>query len=169
MNLHQIGIALLASAVALQTTPCQDSTVPQKPTGIAMRVTTSVGAVGNPCEAFDCVPHQSLGNLGERLALEIYALEGSPYVLFFGLPATNCQQVPQMDNALALWAPIVILEFGTVAATRTGGPCDVPFRATTFVIPTTAPLGMQFRLQMFGSGLADEGLGFSRAVEIHTR
>lgn len=166
MTLHKLAIAVIAGTVALQVTPCQ-SLPPAL--GVSMKVTTAIGVVGNACESFDCLAHQTLANLGEQLPIEIYAKEGDAYVLFFGMPVGPCQQVPQLNGALAVWAPIITLEIGLMPGNLTGGACNVPFRATSFVVPTMLPLGMQFRLQSFATGLGNEGLAFSRAVEVHTR
>lgn len=169
MTLHTFGIALLASTVAIQIASSQEQTFPRDPSGVSMMVRSSIGAVGSPCEAFDCMAHQTLAAPGERLAIEVYALADSPYVLFLGMPTPGCQAVPQLAGALGLWAPIVTLEFGIVSAVSSAGACPATLAATALVVPTTVSLGMQFRLQAFGFGMAGEGLGFTRAVEVHTR
>lgn len=160
MQLHHIAIAAVAGAIALQAAPCQDH--------VSLAVTSTIGKVGSMCEPFQCLPNQTLGNLGETLKVEVYAAVGNAYVLFTGSPAVGCQPIGGILGELAAWAPILTYQVGFISDGYVGGPCDVGLAVTKYRIPEYLPLGTQFRLQALGFTMK-EGPAFSRATEVHTR
>ncbi|MCB9887809.1 MAG: hypothetical protein H6838_20155 [Planctomycetes bacterium] len=156
-----LTVMLLAGASLMQAAPGQG--------GVAMSVRTAIGIVGYVCEPFQCLPNQTLAALGEDVEIEVYGRSLAPYVLFGGMPVVGCQPFPGLTGGLALWSPIVTLHIGGIGATGIGNDCNADVAEHKFQVPTNVPVGVQFRLQAVTFAGTDEGLGFTRAVEIHTR
>ncbi len=152
---------MLAGVCLLQAAPGQS--------GVAMSVRTAIGTVGYACEPFECLPNQTLAGLGEMVDVEVYGRVGSPYVLFGGMPVVGCQPFPGFTGGLALWSPIITLQIGGIGDTGIGNECNVDVAEYRFMVPTNVPTGVQFRLQAVTMAGTDDGFGFTRAVEIHTR
>lgn len=161
MKLHHHTLALLAGAALLQAAAGQG--------GVAMSVGTTIGTVGYACEPFQCLPNQTLAGLGETIGIEVYGRADSPFVLFSGMPVVGCQPFPGLTGGLALWSPITTLSIGAINNTGIVNDCNVDMAELKFLVPTNVPVGVQFRLQAVTFAATDEGLGFTRAVEIHTR
>jgi hypothetical protein len=157
--MHQpLLFAALAGVLALQAAPCQ----------VSMSVTTTIGTVGQVCEPFQCLPHQTLASLGENLAVEVYGMSAKPYVLFVGFPGTYCQAIGGIAGELGMVFPIYTIQVGVIAASRLPiGSCNLTPAMVTVQVASYLPIGTQFRLQALSVDV--NGPGFSRAVEIHTR
>jgi hypothetical protein len=164
MKLSNYVVLVLCGSAAF----AQDLPVPQKPVHPGLEVSSRIGTVGTACEPFQCMPHQTLAGLGEVLAVTVHAHVGSTFVLFAGLPSPICQPVLSIRGELGLWAPLITLEFGVIAAPTAFGTCGLGSLPTQFTVPTATPMGMQLRLQALGFGGTSE-LAFSRAVEVHVR
>jgi hypothetical protein len=132
-----------------------------------MSVASSVGTVGGACQPFQCLPYQTLANLGEHLNVTVYGSMNMPYVLFLGLPGEYCQVIPGIAGELGVAFPIYTVGIGTVGVYAPVSVCNTASAITQVQVANYLPLGTQFRLQVLS--VDDNGLGFSRAVEIHTR
>ena len=154
---HSLFLGALAGGLALQAASGQ----------VSMSVTSSIGTVGQACEAFQCLPHQTLAGLGENLTVEIHGMAGMPYVLAIGMPSPYCQPIVGIAGELGLAFPVFTLEIGVIVTRTTVGLCNVSPAVMTVNVSNQRPLGIQFRLQALTVGA--NGLGFTRATEIHTR
>lgn len=162
MQLHHNVLSVIAGAVALQFAPCQAQSM------VSMSVTSAIGTVGQACEPFQCLPHQTLAYLGEGLAIEVFGLPEMPYILFAGTPTIGCLPILGLSGELAVWAPIITLQLGFVSNNYVGD-CGVAVSTMSCTVPVTIPLGMQLRLQSIAMAPKLEQPAFSRAIEVHTR
>jgi hypothetical protein len=153
---HSLYLAALAGALAVQV-----------PGQVSMSVTSSIGTVGYACEAFQCLPNQTLAGLGENLTVEIFGMTNMPYVLAIGMPSPFCQTITGIGGEFALAFPVFTLEIGVIVSRMPVGLCNTSPAVTSLGVANYLPLGMQFRLQALAVGA--NGMAFTRAVEVHTR
>jgi hypothetical protein len=156
---HQLLLGAIAAGLAVQAAPCQ--------TNVSMVVTSAIGTVGAPCEPFQCLPNQTLAALGETLQIEIYGTEGMPYVLFLGLPTEYCQPVPGIHGELGATFPLFTFRVATIDSRAPVGACNLGRANVAMQIAPYLPLGIQLRVQALA--MDPNGLGFTRATEVHTR
>ena len=168
MNVHHLFAAILAGAGVTTILPAQDTEYNQ----VSMCVTTAIGTCGNFCQPADCEPNYTLVSSYENMVVDVAGAPESSYVLFVGLAAPGCLQVPGIQGQLSTWTVAAPLVFGSFDGTiQYDLPCEPAVDAHIVSFPAVPP-GVDLRFQLLGIneyGTSQPMLTFSRPVEVRTR
>lgn len=168
MKLTKHALTVIAATVALQAAPAQDL-------GVSMSITTQQGdRVGYMCEPFDCNPHALAIEVGSAIAVEMYGLADSPYILFAGAPSIGCYTLPWVLGGIAMDPPFLIVEVGLIQATGLPSKCGLDVSTCKVEIGSDVPSGAQLVLQTAAWPMGPDPAGiympaFSRAVSLVTK
>lgn len=168
MKVKRLFLATLAGAGVSLALPAQGSQFNQ----VSMCVTTAIGTCGNFCQPAECDPNYTLVSSHENMVVDVAGAPESSYVLFFGVAAPGCLQVPGVAGQLATWRMAAPLAFGSFDSSnlRPGLICQ-PAADTHIVSFPAIPAGIDLRFQMLGINEynTQPTLTFSRPVEVRTR